>query len=183
LVEGNKRFVSGQAIHPDQSVERRAVLAGGQAPFAIVLTCSDSRVSPELYFDQGLGNLFVARNAGNVIDNHILGSLEYAVEHLHVHLIVVVGHAKCGAVSAALLGNHEPGHIQSVLNSIASGLGGVKDQPGDQLDAAVRANARRSAELVERSEPILQEAVKAGKLRVVSANYDLASGNVEFFPR
>ena len=94
LMEGNARYVAGQSIHPDQTTERRAALAGGQAPFAIVLTCSDSRVSPELFFDQGLGDLFVIRNAGNVLDDHVIGSMEYAVEHLHVPLIIVVGHGE-----------------------------------------------------------------------------------------
>jgi len=182
LVEGNRRFASGQAIHPDQSVERRAALAGGQSPFAVVLTCSDSRVAPELYFDQGLGDLFVLRNAGNILDDHTLGSIEYAVEHLHVRLIVVVGHEKCGAVSAALGGKPEPGHIQSILDSIAPALGGVNDQPGDKLDTAVRANARRTSELLGRTGPILEEAVKAGRLRVVAAKYDLAGGTVEILP-
>ena len=146
LMEGNQRFVSGRAIHPNQTVERRAALAGGQTPIAIVLTCSDSRVAPELYFDQGLGDLFVIRNAGNVLDDHALGSMEYAVDHLHVPLILVVGHGKCGAVSAAVAGAHAPGHIQSIVDSIAPVVDGIKDQPGDKLDNAVRANARHVAE-------------------------------------
>ena len=109
LVEGNRRFVSGEVARPHQSAARRAELAKGQAPVAIVLTCSDSRVAPELYFDQGLGDLFVIRNAGNVLDDHVLGSIEYAVEHLHVPLLIVIGHEKCGAVSAAVGGGERRG--------------------------------------------------------------------------
>jgi hypothetical protein len=105
LVEGNKRFVAGSTTHPDQTAERRTETAKGQHPFAIILTCADSRLSPEILFDEGIGDLFVVRNAGNLLDDHVLGSIEYAVEHLHATLIVVLGHTKCGAVSAAVAGS------------------------------------------------------------------------------
>ena len=108
LVEGNQRSVAGAWTHPHQSLERRAGLTKGQAPFAVILACADSRVSPEVLFDQGLGDLFVIRVAGNVIDNLGLGSLEYAAEHLHTPLIVVLGHTQCGAVQAAVAGSHAP---------------------------------------------------------------------------
>jgi carbonic anhydrase len=180
LVQGNQRFAGGSATHPGQTVERRTELAKGQTPFAIVLTCADSRVSPELVFDQGLGDLFVIRNAGNVLDDHVLGSMEYAVDHLHVPLIVVLGHSQCGAVSATLAGGHAPGHIQSIVDAIGPAVAESQDLPGDKLDNAVRANAERNGSLVAHSGPILEEAVKAGKLRVVAARYDLATGRVEF---
>src|SRR5688572_16994 len=111
LVYGNRRFVNGETQHPNQSAEHRLALAKGQAPFAVVVACSDSRVCPEIVFDQGLGDLFVIRVAGNTIGNVELGSIEYAVEHLHAKLVIVVGHEKCGAVGAAVKGGETHGHI------------------------------------------------------------------------
>ena len=182
LMEGNQRFVAGTPSHPRQSTERRTTLAEGQQPFAIVLTCADSRVAPEIYFDQGLGDLFVLRNAGNVLDDHIIGSIEYAVEHLHATLIIVVGHAKCGAVGAAVAGGHAPGHIHSLVESILPAVELAEKQEGDKVDNTVRAHARRVAEILGRVEPILGAAVKAGQVKVVAGRYDLASGRVEILP-
>jgi carbonic anhydrase len=182
LVEGNRRFVSGSVTHPNQTAERRQALAKGQAPFAIVLTCSDSRVSPELYFDQGIGDLFVIRNAGNILDDHVIGSMEYAVEHLHAPLIVVVGHAKCGAVAAAVGGGEAPGHIRSIVGALEPAVEQVKGLPGDKAENALRANAQFVASILRRVEPILGESVKAGKVKVVAARYDLESGRIEILP-
>jgi carbonic anhydrase len=179
LIEGNARFVAGQAIHPDQSNERRVALAGGQAPFAIVLTCSDSRVAPELFFDQGLGDLFVIRNAGNVLDDHVIGSMEYAVEHLHVPLIIVVGHEKCGAVTAAVAGGAVPGHLHSVTDDLAPAVEQAKSLPGDLVDNAVRANAERAAEVLTHVEPVLKEAAGRTNLLIVAAYYNLDTGKIE----
>lgn len=179
LIEGNHRFVEGHAAHPDQSSERRIALTQGQHPFAIVLTCSDSRVAPEIYFDQGLGDLFVIRNAGNILDDHVLGSIEYAAEHLHAPLIVVVGHAKCGAVSAAVAGGSVPGHIHSIVESIAPAVAETRGVQGDKLDPTVRANALRVAKFLNHSEPILKPAAEHGHLKVVAAYYDLATGKIE----
>lgn len=179
LVEGNKRFVAGKAIRPDQGVARRAELAKGQQPFAIVLTCADSRVAPEIYFDQGLGSVFVIRNAGNILDDHVIGSIEYAVEHLGAALIVVVGHSKCGAVAATVAGGHAPGHLPSIVESIAPAVKRSAGEPGDKVDNAVRANAQLVAAQLRDCGPILNEAVGHGKLKVVAARYDLASGKVQ----
>jgi len=179
LLAGNARFVAGQSTHPDQSVDRRAALAGGQSPFAVVLTCSDSRVVPELYFDQGLGDLFVIRNAGNVLDDHVIGSMEYAVDHLHVPLIIVVGHEKCGAISAALAGGEIPGHIHSITDDLAPVIEQTKDLPGDKVDNVVRANAQRDVGILLHVEPIIKEAVTAHKLLIVPARYDLDTGKIE----
>ena len=181
LIEGNGRYMAGAATHPDQTTQRRAELANGQFPFAIVLTCSDSRVAPEIFLDQGLGDLFVIRNAGNILDDHVIGSIEYAVEHLHVPLVLVVGHEKCGAVSAALAGGEMPGHIRSVVEALEPAVEAAKNLPGDKVDNAVRANVQRVAEILTHVEPILQEALSHGKLRVVPARYDLATGRVEIF--
>jgi len=182
LLAGNKRFVAGEVTHPDQSADRRIAQAGGQTPFAIILTCSDSRVAPELYFDQGIGSLFVIRNAGNVLDDHVIGSIEYAVEHLHVGLIVVVGHAKCGAVAATVAGGPAPGRIRSIVESIRPALASVKDQPGDKVDNVVRSHARRGADILAQVGPFIAEGVKAGKVKVVAARYDLTTGTVELLP-
>jgi carbonic anhydrase len=179
LMEGNARFTTDQPIHPDQTQERRAALAASQAPFAIVLTCSDSRVAPELLFDQGLGDLFVIRNAGNVLDDHVIGSMEYAVEHLHVSLIMVVGHEKCGAVSAAVAGGEVSGHIHSLVEALAPAVEQTKDLPGDKVDNAVRANAQRDVEILNHVEPILKAAVGRGDLLIVAARYDLATGKIQ----
>jgi carbonic anhydrase len=179
LQAGNERFVAGKLTHPDQTVARRTDVAQGQHPFALVLTCADSRVSPELYFDQGLGDLFVVRNAGNVLDDHVIGSIEYAIAHLGVNLIVVIGHTKCGAVSAAVAGGHAPGHIGSLIEAIEPAVHACEGQPGDKVDNAVGANARLVAEGLRASGPILNEAVKRGTLRVVAAKYNLATGRVE----
>jgi len=182
LVEGNKRFVTGSTTHPDQSTERRAQLAEGQHPFAIVLACADSRLSPELIFDEGLGDLFVIRNAGNLLDDHVIASIEYAVEHLHVPLIVVLGHTKCGAVTAAVAGGELPGHLPSIAESLAPAVTMAKKKPGDAVDNAVRISARLSTAALAGMEPIIGEAVKAGKVKVVAARYDIATGQVDILP-
>jgi carbonic anhydrase len=182
LKEGNSRFVSGLVKHPDQGAERRVAQSKGQTPFAIVLTCADSRVSPEIFFDQGIGDLFVIRNAGNVLDDHVIGSMEYAVEHLHVPLIVVVGHSKCGAVAATVAGGHAPGHIASIVESIKPALEAARNQEGDKVDNTVKSNAQRSASILNKVEPIIGEAVKAGKVKVVAVRYDVTTGQVEILP-
>jgi carbonic anhydrase len=179
LLQGNQRYVAGKTTHPDQTAERRLGLANGQAPFAIILTCADSRVAPELFFDQGLGDLFVIRNAGNIPDDHVIGSMEYAVEHLHAGLIVVVGHGQCGAVSAAVAGGEVPGHIRSVTEAIAPALEDARNLPGDKVDNAVRANAQRVAGILTHVEPFLKTATKEGHLKIVAARYDLSTGQVE----
>ncbi len=111
LKDGNARFSAGTASHPNASRERIAQTSGSQAPFAVVLTCSDSRVAPEVIFDRGIGDLFVVRDAGNVVDPLVIGSIEYGVGHLKAPLVVVMGHTNCGAVSAAVSGDHAPGYF------------------------------------------------------------------------
>lgn len=180
LSVGNERYVAGEVIHPRQNAERRAETVNGQQPFAIILTCADSRVAPEIFFDQGIGDLFVIRNAGNLVDDHVLGTIEYGVEHLHATLVVVVGHSKCGAVAATVAGGVPPGHIGSILDSIAPAVVETANA-ADRVDAAVRANARRMAEQIASAKPILAHAVKEGHVKVVAARYDLATGKVEFF--
>ena len=182
LRDGNQRFVAGALSERAHAPEHRAQLAKGQHPFAIVIACADSRVAPELLFDQGLGDLFVIRNAGNVLDDHVIGSVEYAVEHLHATLVVVLGHSSCGAVTAAVAGGEAPGHLRAIVDSLAPAVATGSKKPGDAVDNAVRINAKLSAAALNQSEPILREAVAAGTVKIVAARYDLATGQVEFFP-
>lgn len=182
LKEGNLRYATNGAIHPNMGLQRRAEVESKQQPFAVVLACADSRVSPEILFDQGLGDLFVVRVAGNVVDNPGLGSIEYAVEHLHASLVIVMGHQNCGAVKATLEGGHAPGHIHSLIRAIEPAIKATKGQPGDPLDNAIRENVQSVVKQLSRAEPILSGHKKAGKLQIVGARYDLHSGLVEFLP-
>jgi len=180
LRAGNDRYAEQEAIHPDQTSERRTSLASGQHPFAIILSCSDSRVPPEIVFDQGLGDLFVVREAGNTVNNTVLGSIEYAVEHLGTRLIVVMGHETCGAVQAAMSGHAEGGHIPALTKPIAPVIAEAKRMPGDPLHNAVLLNAQRAAKELSHAAPFLKERVAAGNLKIVVAVYDVASGHVTF---
>ncbi len=179
LLAGNERYVNAKLTHPHQTIEHRTALVEGQRPFAVILGCADSRVPPEIIFDHGLGDLFVVRVAGNVVDDIVLGSIEYAVLHLHTPLIMVLGHANCGAVVETLKGENLEGHLPSLVRAIKPAIDKIKDQSVDLLDKAIRANANRSAEQIRAARPILYELVKADKLKVVTAYYDLASGKVE----
>jgi carbonic anhydrase len=179
LMEGNARFVSGKVIHPDQSAKRRAEVVSGQNPFAAVISCSDSRVPPEIVFDQGIGDIFVNRTAGEVMDNATLGSLEYAVEHLKVPLAIVLGHDNCGAVNAAVSGGEALGYIKSLVEAIRPAVDKAKGMKGDLLSNSIDVNTQNIVEMLESSKPILFDAVKKGKLRIVGARYHLDSGAVE----
>ena len=179
LKAGNERYVQSKLEHPNHSTEKRNELATGQHPYAIILSCSDSRVPPEIVFDQGLGDLFVIRVAGNVIDNIALGSIEYAAEHLHAPLIMVLGHERCGAVTAAVEGGHAPGHIHSIVTAIEPAVKKAAKASGDKVDNSIRENVKMVAKQLEESKPILNELIEAGKLKVVGARYDLDSGQVE----
>lgn len=177
LLEGNRRFVSGKTLHPRQDVERRKELTKEQHPFAIILGCADSRTSPELIFDQGFGDLFVVREAGNVVDDHTIGSIEYAAEHLHVSVIVVLGHENCGAISAARDTATAPGHIKSILTSIKPAVDATKDQ---DAEATCKANIRNIVSTLRSSQPILKHLIDSGELMVVGAYYNLGDGSVTF---
>jgi len=186
LRAGNQRFVEGTTIHPDDSPEARKAVSTGQKPFAVVLGCSDSRVSPEVIFDQGLGDLFDVRVAGNVVDTVGLGSIEYAIDDLATPLIVVLGHQNCGAVTAAVksLDTHtDPtGDIGSIITAItpAVAVAVARQRPGDLLTNAVRANAERSRDQIMAA-PTLKEALDSGAVKVVTAYYSLDEGTVEFW--
>jgi carbonic anhydrase len=180
LEQGNARFVAGRLSEttPASIAESRRKVAQGQKPFAIVVGCSDSRVGPEVIFDQEVGGIFVVRTAGEVVDPVGLGSIEYAVAHLGSPLIVVLGHERCGAVSATVSGAKEPGHIATVLKAIEPAVRMTKGQAGDPVENAVRAQALDVAAQLRASGPILKEAVQSGKLKIVAALYDLHSGKV-----
>jgi carbonic anhydrase len=178
LMDGNKRYSQSKEQHPDETLARRRELENAQHPFAVILSCADSRVPPELIFDQGLGDLFVIRVAGNIAADDDLGSIEYAVEHLHTKLIVVLGHEKCGAVSAAVEGANAPGHLNSLLSAIQPSVDATRHLPGDKIHNCVRANALRVARQIRESEPVLNEFVQKEGVKVVAADYALDSGIV-----
>lgn len=184
LLDGNARFVSGNVEHPNQSAERRAEVVSGQHPFAIVVGCSDSRVPPEIIFDQGIGDIFVVRTAGQVMDDAALGSIEYGAEHLGIPLVVVLGHDSCGAVKATVEGGEAPGHIASLVEAIqpavdeaAKGMSETNEE--ELLNASIDINVKNIVEQLETSEPILSELVEEGELTIVGARYHLDSGEVE----
>jgi carbonic anhydrase len=208
LKEGNSRYTSGNQQHPHESREersymatnsyenagmtflgmtaeqaskRRSELIKNQHPFATIISCSDSRVPPEMVFDQGLGDLFICRVAGNVINDENLGSIEYSVDHLGVHLIVVLGHQSCGAVDAAretiAAKGKAPGHIQSLVTAIKPA---VEATAKDDLDATIKANVKHVVDSLRSSTPILKAKVDSGEVKVIGGYYSLDTGAVTF---
>jgi carbonic anhydrase len=208
LKEGNGRFVAGNMQHPHESSEERSYMAANsyenagmaflgmtaeqaakrrteliksQHPFAAIVCCSDSRVPPEIVFDQGLGDLFIVRVAGNVINDEGLGSLEYTVDHLGTRLILVLGHQRCGAVDAAretiAAKGKAPGHIQSLVTAIKPA---VEATAKEDLDATIKANVKHVVDTLRSSTPILKAAVESGKIQVIGGYYSLDTGSVTF---
>ncbi len=185
LKAGNEKYVSAPQLCAADIAAQRESVAKAQSPWAAVLTCADSRVPPELLFGGlGLGELFVARNAGNMADTATMGSLEYGVEHLGVPLVLVMGHERCGAVAAAcdVVAKHTkfPGSIGPMVNAIVPAARAVYRKPGDFVDNAVRESAKRTAAKIASRSPIFSRFVKAAKVKVVAACYDLDDGRVEF---
>ncbi len=180
LREGNERYVTDNAGHPRQNRDRRVEVAKGQKPFAIVVTCSDSRLPPELLFDQGLGDLFVIRIAGQVLDAGALGSIEYAVEHLDVPLILVLGHERCGAVDAACKRMNPENHIRHLVEAITPAVTAAREQGGDLLERAVAANVQRGVDELRASWPVMAPRVRENRLAILGAVYDLDIGIVLF---
>lgn len=184
LVEGNRRFVTGNLYSKDLGKTRREdLLVNGQHPFAVVVTCSDSRVPPEVVFDQALGDLFVVRVAGNVLDSVSLGSVEYAADHLHTPLVVVMGHENCGAVQATVEGGEPPGSIGSITARIRPAVDKVRAMGIDGRELCEKAadeNVRATMEVLKKS-PVLKHLIDEGRLTLVGAKYHLGSGEVVFF--
>lgn len=181
LKEGNKRYISNKPTHQNQSSKRREEVAKGQKPFAVIVTCSDSRVPPEILFDQGIGDLFVIRTAGNIVDDIGLGSIEYAVEHLNVPLVVVLGHERCGAVDATVKGGETPGHIKVLVSNIVRAVDKARSKKGDLLENSIKQNVDNVVEQISKSKPILEEFVHENKIKVIGARYDLDDGVVTFY--
>lgn len=184
LTQGNLNFVSGTPAHPRQDVELRKSLAAAQEPFAALFGCSDSRLSAEMIFDVGLGDLFVVRNAGQVIAQTIVGSLEFAVEVLKVPLILVLGHDSCGAVRAAMDsadGNlHVEGeYIENLVDRISPTVAAARDQGIEDIDLINREHIRDTIDELLEMSSLIREKVEGGKLAVVGAQYRLAEGRVE----
>lgn len=186
LKTGNARFFGGQARRPDVGAAERRAQILGQTPFAVILSCSDSRVPTEIVFDQSLGSLFITRVAGNVIDTGTLGSIEYGVEHLKIHIVVVMGHEGCGAVKAALLPAadraKETPSIQTLLNQIepsVSKLPTIRDDKARMREAVI-ANVRQQVQNLKKSASI-QRAMASNRIVVVGAFYEITSGAVDFF--
>jgi carbonic anhydrase len=182
LLAGNQRYAANGSLPVNESSQRRTEVAQGQQPFATIFCCVDSRVPPELVFDRGLGDLFVIRTAGHVIDEAVLGSLEFGVVELQIPLLMVLGHAKCGAVTAALEAvehnTEAPASIGYLVKGIKPALELAAKQPGDALDNAVKANVALTVKRLQET-PLLAEAVVQGQLLIVGARYNLESGSVE----
>ncbi|MGH7998941.1 MAG: carbonic anhydrase [Brasilonema sp.] len=177
LIEGNQRFVTTKRRNPHQTPTRLVEVAKGQKPFASILGCADSRVPAEIVFDQGLGDLFVCRVAGNIATSEEIGSLEFGSLLLGSKVIMVLGHKRCGAVDATIKGAQVPGHISSLLDAIKLGVERSKNLPGDKVENACKANILVQVEKLKAS-TVLSQLIDKGKLKVVGAYYDLDNGKV-----
>ncbi|HJV19712.1 MAG TPA: carbonic anhydrase [Sediminibacterium sp.] len=181
LMEGNMRFAEMKPVHPDEDVYRLRSVTREQHPFAVIVSCSDSRVSPELIFDQGIGDLFTIRTAGNIIGNVGLGSIEYAVEHLQVKFILILGHERCGAVDAFVQGDNAPGHIRDIIDSLKAEME-IKAIPyknPNRLDDCVKANVEHGIRQLTTQSEMIREKIQRNELRIVGGRYDLDNLKVE----
>ena len=177
LKTGNARFVAATVSEGKPTAARRVETAHAQHPIAIIVGCADSRTSPELVFDQNIGDLFVVRTAGNLVDDYGLGSIEYAVDHLGTRLIVVLGHARCGAVRAAMASTTAPGHVNALVRDIQPAIAAAKTEGGDPLAKTVKANARLVAEKIRKQADLGEH---KSEVRIAIAYYDLDTGAVEW---
>jgi carbonic anhydrase len=182
LISGNRRWVTGRATHPHQSVKRRLALRHEQHPFATVVSCIDSRVPPELVFDRGIGDLAVIRTGAQVLDRGVvLGSVEFSPDHLNTPLILVMGHQRCGAVSAAIhtieSGGTAPGHIQSIVDALRPAYHVAVKQTGDLVDNVVRAQTKLAVKQL-RHDPLIKEFLARGVLKLAGGYYSLDTGAV-----
>lgn len=186
LTEGNTRYVAGASVQPHQDAARRHETAtGGQHPFATVLTCSDSRVPPEILFDQGLGDVFTVRVAGNVAATDEIGSIEYGADHLRTPLVVVLGHTKCGAVTAVVKGEEVTPNIEKLVAPIVPAVNGVRQRfatadTAELVDKAIEANVWQAIADMYAKSPVLKKLAAQGKVKIVGAIYDIDSGKVRF---
>jgi carbonic anhydrase len=174
LVDGNGRFAGGKAVAARRDLARVTEVAGTQRPFAAILACADSRVSPEIIFDQGLGDLFVVRNAGNVVTSEGIASLEFGTLVLGASVLLVCGHSACGAVKATIAGDAVPGQISALYQHIVPGV----DRAGKDLEGAIRANVEIQARTLKQASPVIARLIHEGKLVVHGGVYDLGTGRV-----
>ena len=181
LVDGNQRFVNNMRQNPNQTIARVTQVAPSQAPFAAILGCADSRFPAEILFDRGFGDIFVCRVAGNVATPEEIGSLEFGTLVLGAKVILVLGHERCGAVKAAIEGGALPGHIGSLTEAIKPAVESSKNQPGDKVENAVKANVRLQANRLKAS-PVINQLIEEGKLKIVGGYYDLDTGKVTIIP-
>jgi carbonic anhydrase len=183
LKQGNQRYVTSTTVCHDDWTAKRSALVQNQLPFAIIVSCSDSRVPPEIIFDQTLGALFVVRVAGNVVDDFAIGSIEYGVNVLGANLVLVLGHSNCGAVDAALKRLKFDNHIQSVLTAIQPAVNATQGESGNLLEKATKINVRNVQEKLKSSKPVLANLIEKGTLQIIGGYYDLESGKVEFLDK
>lgn len=181
LMDGNKQFTLGKPVHKNLGLEGLSALKEEQEPFAVVIGCSDSRVPPEIIFDQGLGEIFVVRVAGNVVGPIELDSVEYAVEKLHCPLVIVLGHENCGAVKATLLGQQNVPELDNIYPLIAPALKKCQAQKGDIVMNAVKCNVKEGVSFLK-STPLIAKHIAANRVRVVGAYYDFDHGKVTILP-
>jgi carbonic anhydrase len=185
LKDGNDQFIHSKFDQHGIDSSLRIAVSKAQHPKAIILTCSDSRVPPELVFDKGLGDLFVIRVAGNIVDDAVLASIEYAVEHLHTSLVVVMGHQNCGAIGAAVADLQNPenkidNHLRTLTDKIEQAIQTVKLNENDFTQKALMSNVIFTVSSLQQSRPVLNEAVKKGEVKIVGAVYDLSTGKVSW---
>lgn len=178
LLAGNARFMKGKSIHPNQTVQKRKELVSEQKPFAIIISCSDSRVPSEIIFDQGLGDIFSIRVAGNIVDSVELDSVEFAVDELKVPLILVLGHQNCGAVTAVLEGTHAVDDLKDVEPYLLPALKESKKLPGDPLENAIKTNVWFVIKSLE-NKPLLSKLIAKKKLQILGGYYELETGHVQ----
>ncbi len=180
LQEGNARYMEDHLEHPHEGAARRVELSRAQHPFAVVLGCADSRVIPELIFDQGVGDLFVIRIAGHVADDAVIASIEYAIEHLGTRLIVVLGHENCGAVKATMEHETSAGKINSLVAYIEPALPRLLGSTDPLLSTVIKTHAKRMAKIVRQADPILSHECGMERITVMPAYYHLSTGKVDF---
>ncbi len=175
LMKGNQRFASLRPKHPNEDQKHMLAESKAQHPFAVVVCCSDSRVAPELIFDQGIGDLFVIRTAGNIVGGLELGSIEYAVEHFKCKLIIVLGHENCGAIKAYIDQDETPGHIKEIIDSITkeAEINAIPKSDKDRLDHCVIANTIHVSKQIENQSPLIKEKISKNQLKIVASRYDL----------
>lgn len=178
LREGNRRFAAGRLIHDNQSPARRAEILEHQHPFATIFTCSDSRVAPEIIFDQGLGDLYIVRVPGHFLDSRILGALEYSIEALAIRLILVLGHEQCGMIKAALEGKQQSAHIGEIIQILEPSVKYSRRRPVDLVETAVRSNVELTVARLRESDSSIGKLAVENQLLVTGAFYHLSSGEV-----